>query len=73
MGNIKKIGVWNIEFPATINGRLSNRTAFVRDNYKSDFVTLYGGGKIGISSGLKGIGNKKIIDYLEKLSLSLTE
>jgi len=72
MSNIKRIGVWNIEYPARINGHLSDRTAFVRDNYKSDFVTLYGGGKIGMSSGLRGIGNKKIIAYLEKLSLNLT-
>ena len=68
-----KIGVWDIEFPVSINGSLSSRTAFVRDNYKSDFVTLYGGGKIGISSGLRGIGNKKVIAYLEKLSLNLIE
>lgn len=70
---MKNIGVWGIEYPASCNGMpKSNRLAFIRDNYKSGFVSLYGDGKIGIESGVS-CGNKQVIKYLEKLSLNLNK
>lgn len=68
---VKNIGVWRITYPCECNEANPKNVAFVADNWKSDFVYLYGNGKIGMSSGLRGIGNKKVIKYLEKLSSKL--
>ena len=69
---MKTIGVWGIEYPASLNGIQSDNVAFIRDNWRSGFVYLYGDGKIGIESGVR-CGNKQVIKYLEKLSLNLNK
>jgi hypothetical protein len=69
---MKTIGVWGIEYPTNLNGRHSDTLAFIRDNHRSGYVSLYGGGKIGIESGVR-CGNKQVIKYLEKLSLNLNK
>ena len=65
----KRIGVWTIEHPTMVNGNAANYTAFVDDGRASDFVSLYGNGKIGLGSGVAHCRNKKVIQYLEDLSL----
>lgn len=67
---IYKIGVWRIEFPTTCNGRIAPNTAFLCNNWTSDFVTLYGDGRIGIGDGVK-CNNKKVLQKLETLSKGL--
>lgn len=69
---MKIIGVWGIYYPASLNGVQSDNVAFIRDNYRSGFVYLYGGGKIGIEAGVR-CGNKQVIKYLEKLSSNLNK
>lgn len=68
----KKIGVWTIDFPATINGRVASRTAFVTGTYASDFVSLDGNGRIGVGDGVRAcLSNKKVTRYLVNLSLNI--
>jgi len=65
-----KYGQWRVEYPTTINGNVSDRTAFVVGSHRSGFVSLYGSGEIGIDSSLalpKGLINK-----LRKLSRKLS-
>ena len=68
----KKIGVYTIEYPTTINGSKAEHSAFVVGTRSSDFVSLYGNGKIGVGSGITAcLRNKKVVRYLTELSLNI--
>lgn len=67
---VRKFGKWEIEFPTTINGNVTTRTAFVREHYVSGFVSLYGQGNIGVDSALPKLP-KAVTKYLVKLSLKV--
>ena len=60
----KQIGKWCIEI-----SDISAARVFVRGDYLSDFVMLYGDGKIGTDLKLP----ERVIDYLIKLSKARTK
>jgi len=67
----KRIGIWAIEYPTTINGRTVYKTAFVDDGRVSDFVSLEGNGKFGLGVGVAHCRNKRVLSYLVSLSLNV--
>jgi hypothetical protein len=67
----RKIGNWTIEYPTTCNGGATHSTAFVCGKWASDFVSLYGQGRIGIGSGITPPAS--VIKYLEQLSRSIEQ
>lgn len=67
---IKKIGNWQIEYPASCNGNpASNRLAFIKGLHASGFVSLYGNGNIGFD--VNTLPPKSVVSYLENLSRNL--